>query len=43
MLKISSGKPLVPKFWWRQVVVVTEDIDEDMLSVLMSEMPEKPL
>jgi hypothetical protein len=22
------------KFWWRQVVVVVEDIDEDMLSVL---------
>ena len=29
------------KFWWRQVVVVAEDIDEDILSVLTTEMLEK--
>jgi hypothetical protein len=38
-----SMKPLVLKFWWRKVVVVVEDIDEDTLSVLASEMFEKPL
>ena len=31
------------KFWHRQVVVVAEDIDKDTLSVLTSEMLEKPL
>jgi hypothetical protein len=41
MLKMSA-KPLVPKFWWRQVVVA-EDIDKDMLFVLMSKMSEKPV
>ena len=34
---------LMPKFWCRQVAVVTKDIDEDMLSVLTSKMLEKPL
>jgi hypothetical protein len=38
-----SLKPLVSKFWRRQVFAVAEDIDEDMLSVLTSEMSEKPL
>lgn len=42
MLKMSS-KPLMPKFWQRQVVVVVEDIDEDMLSELTLEMSEKAL
>ena len=42
MLKMSA-KPLVPKFWQRQVVVVAEDIDYDMLLVLTSKMLEKSL
>ena len=41
MLKMSA-KPLVPKFWQRQVVVVAEHFDEDMLLVLTLEMSEKP-
>jgi hypothetical protein len=37
------AKPLMLKFWQRQVVVVVEDINkEDMLSVQMSEILEKP-
>ena len=42
MLKMST-KLLVLKFWWRKVVKVAEDIDEDMLLVLMLEILGKPL
>ena len=33
-----TAKSLVLKFWRRQVVVVVEDIDEDTLLVLTSEI-----
>jgi hypothetical protein len=38
-----SAKSLILMFWWRQVVIVAEDIDKDMLLELMLEMSEKPL
>jgi hypothetical protein len=42
MLKMSA-KPLLPKFWWRQVVVVTKDIDEDIVGVDIGDVREAPL